>query len=83
LTRGKTINSGRELVKKILLNYACLGNDPLRNPSTDPCKRHRSRPAITQYPVWLCYGFNLSHRDIEDLLAGRWIEATYESVRLW
>ena len=27
--------------------------------------------------------FNLSHRDIEDLLAERGIEVSYESVRLW
>jgi putative transposase len=53
------------------------------NRSTNPYKRHRFPPAIIQYAVWLYHRFNLSHRDIEDLLAERGIEATYESVRLW
>jgi len=34
-------------------------------------KRHRFPPAIISYAVWLYYRFNLSHRDIEDLLAER------------
>ena len=46
-------------------------------------KRHRFPPAIIQYAVWLYHRFNLSHRDIEDLLAERGIEVSYESVRLW
>ena len=33
--------------------------------------------------VWLYYRFNLSHRDIEDLLAERGINVTYEAIRLW
>ena len=53
------------------------------NRSTNPYKRHRFPPAIIQYAVWLYHRFNLSHRDIEDLLAERGIEASYESVRLW
>lgn len=46
-------------------------------------KRHRFPPEIIQHSVWLYYRFNLSHRDIEDLLAVRGIFVTYESVRLW
>jgi putative transposase len=53
------------------------------NRSTNPYKRHRFPPAIIRYAVWLYHRFNLSHRDIEDLLAERAIEASYESVRLW
>jgi putative transposase len=53
------------------------------NRSINPYKRHRFPPAIIQYAVWLYHRFNLSHRDIEDLLAERGIEASYESVRLW
>jgi putative transposase len=53
------------------------------NRSANPCKRHRFPPVIIQYAVWLYHRFNLSHRDIEDLLAERGIEASYESVRLW
>ena len=46
-------------------------------------KRHRFPPDIISYAVWLYYRFNLSHRDIEDLLSERGIEVSYESIRLW
>ena len=46
-------------------------------------KRYRFPPEIIQYAVWLYYRFNLSHRDIEDLLAERGINVTYEAIRLW
>jgi len=46
-------------------------------------KRHRFPPEIIQHAVWLYYRFNLSHRDIEELLAVRGIVVNYESVRLW
>ena len=46
-------------------------------------KRHRFPPAIISYAVWLYHRFNLSHRDIEDLLAERGIEVSYEAIRLW
>ena len=36
-----------------------------------------------KYAVWLYYRFNLSHRDIEDLLAERGIIVTREAIRLW
>jgi putative transposase len=46
-------------------------------------KRHRFPPDIISYAVWLYYRFNLSHRDIEDLLAERGITVSRESTRLW
>ena len=46
-------------------------------------KRHRFPAEIIQYTVWLYYRFNLSHRDIEDLLAERGITVSYETIRLW
>jgi putative transposase len=46
-------------------------------------KRHRFPPEIIQYAVWLHHRFNLSHRDIEDLLAERGINVSYEAIRLW
>jgi putative transposase len=51
-------------------------------------KRHRFPPDIISYAVWLYYRFNLSHRRcagpfIEDLLAERGVEVSYESIRLW
>jgi putative transposase len=33
--------------------------------------------------LWLYYRFNLSHRDIEDLLAERGITVSRETIRLW
>ena len=51
--------------------------------STSLYKRHRFPPEIIQYAVWLYHRFNMSHRDIEDLLAERGIEVSYESIRLW
>ena len=46
-------------------------------------KRHRFPPEIISYAVWLYYRFNLSHRDIEDLLAERGITVSREAIRLW
>jgi hypothetical protein len=46
-------------------------------------KRHRFPPEIIQYTVWLYHRFNLSHRDVEDLLAERGITVSYEAIRLW
>ena len=46
-------------------------------------KRHRFPPEIIQHVVWLYHRFNLSSRDIEDLMAERGIAISYESIRLW
>lgn len=46
-------------------------------------KRYRFPPEVIQYAVWLYHRFNLSHRDIEDLLAERGISVSYEAIRLW
>ena len=46
-------------------------------------KRHRFPPDIIGYGVWLYHRFNLSHRDIEDLLAERGITVSREAIRLW
>ena len=51
--------------------------------STGLYKRYRFASEIIQYAVWLYHRFNLSHRDIEDLLAERGITVSYESIRLW
>lgn len=51
--------------------------------SRKPYKRHRFPPEIIQYAVWVYYRFNLSHRDVEDLLAERGVVVSYESIRLW
>ena len=54
------------------------------HPSTQVLEpRHRFPLDIIQYAVWLYFRFNLSHRDIEDLLAQRGIDVSRESIRLW
>ncbi len=44
---------------------------------------HRFPPEIISYAVWLYHRFCLSFRDVEDLLAERGVEVSYESVRQW
>ena len=46
-------------------------------------KRQRFPSDIISCAVWLYYRFNLSHRDVENLLAERGIIVTRESIRLW
>jgi len=60
-----------------------LSDNSGMNKATSLYKRHRFPPEIIQYAVWLYNRFNLSHRDIEDLLAERGITVSYESIRLW
>src|SRR5438128_2962731 len=45
--------------------------------------RHRFPPAVIQHAIWLYLRFTLSYRDVEDLLAERGLEASYETVRRW
>ena len=42
---------------------------------------YRFPPDIIQYAVWLYFRFTLSFRDVEDLLAERGIEVSYETIR--
>jgi putative transposase len=44
---------------------------------------YRFPAEIISHAVWLYYRFCLSLRDIEDLLAERGIEVSYESIRQW
>ena len=46
-------------------------------------KRHRFPADIIRHAVWLYFRFNLSFRDVEELLAQRGINVTYETVRCW
>lgn len=45
--------------------------------------RHRFPPVIIQHAVWLYFRFSLSYRDVEDLLAERGTDVSYETVRRW
>jgi len=53
------------------------------NTQRDMYKRYRFPAEIIRYAVWVYYRFNLSHRDVEDLLAERGITVSHESIRLW
>src|SRR4051794_22569582 len=45
--------------------------------------RHQFPAEIIRHTVWLYLRFTLSFRDVEELLAERGIEASYETVRRW
>ena len=46
-------------------------------------KRHRFPPAVIQHAVWLYFRFTLSLRDVEEMLAHRGIDVSYETIRYW
>jgi transposase-like protein len=46
-------------------------------------RRHRFPPTIIQHAVWLYLRFTLSYRDVEELLAKRGLDISYETVRCW
>ena len=46
-------------------------------------KRHRHKPDVIRQAVWLYYRFSLSLREVEEILAERGIDASYEAVRNW
>src|ERR1700746_666626 len=45
--------------------------------------RHRSPPEIIQHAIWLYLRFTLSYRDVEELLATRGLDISYETMRRW
>jgi putative transposase len=46
-------------------------------------RRHRILPEIIHHAIWLYLRFTLSYRDVEELLAQRGVEISYETVRRW
>ncbi len=44
---------------------------------------HRFPPEIIRQAVWLYLRFTLSFRDVEDLLAERGLDVSYETIRRW
>jgi putative transposase len=55
---------------------------PQRAPATDTISYagYRFPPDVISYAVWLYYRFPLSLRMVEELLAARGIDLTYETV---
>lgn len=46
-------------------------------------KRHGFPPEVIRHAVWLYARFTLSFRDVEDLLAERGLDISYETARRW
>jgi transposase-like protein len=46
-------------------------------------KRRRFPPAVIQHAVWLYFRFALRLRDVEEMLAHRDIDVSYETIRYW
>src|SRR3979411_3475099 len=47
------------------------------------CRYHHFPAPIVRHAVWLYVRFTLSYRDVEDLVAERGINISYETVRRW
>lgn len=46
-------------------------------------KRHRFPPEVIAHAVWLYVRFNLSLREVEEMLLERGIDVSYETIRRW
>ena len=46
-------------------------------------KRHRFPPEIIRHAIWLYARLILSVRDVEEMLAERGLDVSYETVRRW
>ena len=44
-------------------------------------RRHRFPGLVIQHAIWLYLRFSLSYRDVEELLAERGLDVSYETVR--
>ena len=51
--------------------------------NSNPYHGYRFPSAIINYSVWLYHRFRLSFLDIEELLAERGVQVTYEAIRQW
>jgi putative transposase len=46
-------------------------------------KRHRFPGEVIRHAVWLYFRFTLSLRDVEELMAQRGVDVSYETIRCW
>ncbi len=46
-------------------------------------KRHRFPADVIRRAVWLYFRFSLTFRDVEEFLAQRGIDVSYETIRCW
>jgi transposase-like protein len=59
------------------------GSDDTVANVADPYARHRFPPDVIRHTVWLYLRFTLSYRDVEELLAERGLDVSYETIRRW
>jgi transposase-like protein len=45
--------------------------------------RHRFHPNIIRRAIWLYFPFNLSFRDVEELMMERGVDVIYKTIRRW
>ena len=50
---------------------------------TQKPKRYRYPAEIISYAIWIYHRFNVSYRDVEEILRYRGIMVSYESIRSW
>lgn len=71
----------------VALSFVALDSVMPQPWSTDPTfhryKRHRFPAEIIAHAVWLYFRFPLSLRHVEDLLAARGIEVSFQTVAEW
>src|ERR1700694_547602 len=58
-------------------------NTPPCVSSVSPYKGHRFPAEIISHSVWLYFRFALSFRDVEEMMASRGVNLSYETVREW
>ena len=56
---------------------------PSGRPDEHSTKAIASRRRSSSRCVWLYYRFRVSLRDVSELMLARWIEVSYETIRLW
>ena len=81
---GGNVRRRRGTVRQKLIGTGMF----LRRPGGDRCSRSPTNVTASLQrsfatPVWLYFRFTLNLRDVEDLLAERGIEVSYETVRCW
>jgi putative transposase len=60
-----------------------LHNRRMTTTSAALYKGHRFPAEIITHAVWLYFRFPLSYRQVEEILAARGIDVSYETIRAW
>lgn len=55
----------------------------MQPPSSISYKRHRFPPEVIFHAVWLYVRFNLSLREVEEMLLERGVDVSYETIWRW